>query len=194
MEKALRKHLKHGKFQDVSPARSRVMKAVRGKNKRSKERRFRAALVSSGIKGWILRSQGVSGKPDFYFANEKVAVFVDGCFWHGCPRCGHIPKKNAAFWEAKIERNRTRDQEIGSELAAQGITVLRFWEHEIRDETDLQRHVDYVHYNPVKHGLVNDVADWPWSSYHRYVREGDQRGVEVAGIRDSAEHVTDAGE
>jgi putative transposase len=48
----------------------------------------------------------------------------------------------------------------------------RFWEHQIRDENDLQRHVDYIHYNPVKHGLVRRVEDWPWSTYHRYVREG----------------------
>ena len=48
----------------------------------------------------------------------------------------------------------------------------RFWEHQIRDENDLQRHVDYIHYNPVKHGLVKHVADWPWSTYHKYVKEG----------------------
>ena len=48
----------------------------------------------------------------------------------------------------------------------------RFWEHQIRDENDLQRHVDYVHYNPVKHKLVKKVEDWPWSTYHRFVREG----------------------
>jgi putative transposase len=48
----------------------------------------------------------------------------------------------------------------------------RFWEHQIRNEQDLQRHVDYVHYNPVKHGLVQQVEDWPWSTYHRYVRQG----------------------
>jgi putative transposase len=48
----------------------------------------------------------------------------------------------------------------------------RFWEHQIRDENDLQRHVDYIHYNPVKHGLVHCVEDWPWSTYHKYVKEG----------------------
>jgi len=53
-----------------------------------------------------------------------------------------------------------------------GLWQRRFWEHQIRDEADLARHVDYVHYNPVKHGLVNDVEDWPWSTYHRFVREG----------------------
>jgi len=48
----------------------------------------------------------------------------------------------------------------------------RFWEHQIRDERDLQRHVDYIHYNPVKHGLVPHIEDWPWSTYHKYVKEG----------------------
>ena len=48
----------------------------------------------------------------------------------------------------------------------------RFWEHQIRDEKDLQHHVDYIHYNPVKHGLVQNVENWPWSTYHKYVKEG----------------------
>ena len=53
-----------------------------------------------------------------------------------------------------------------------GIWQRRFWEHQIRDQEDLQKHVDYVHYNPVKHGLVHAVEDWPWSTYHRFVRDG----------------------
>ncbi len=53
-----------------------------------------------------------------------------------------------------------------------GIWQRRYWEHQIRDESDLQRHVDYIHYNPVKHGLVDRVADWPYSSFHRYVEKG----------------------
>jgi putative transposase len=52
----------------------------------------------------------------------------------------------------------------------------RFWEHQIRDENDLNKHVDYIHYNPVKHGLVERVEDWPWSTYHRYVKEGFYKG------------------
>ena len=53
-----------------------------------------------------------------------------------------------------------------------GIWQRRFWEHQIRDETDLQRHIDYIHYNPMKHELVNRVEDWPWSTYHKYVHDG----------------------
>ena len=55
----------------------------------------------------------------------------------------------------------------------------RFWEHQIRDENDLKKHVDYIHYNPVKHGLVECVEDWPWSTYHRYVREGFYSSDEI---------------
>ena len=53
-----------------------------------------------------------------------------------------------------------------------GVWQRRFWEHQIRDEQDLQKHIDYIHYNPVKHGIVKAVEDWPWSTYHRFVREG----------------------
>ncbi|OHB73851.1 MAG: hypothetical protein A2Z25_10310 [Planctomycetes bacterium RBG_16_55_9] len=53
-----------------------------------------------------------------------------------------------------------------------GIWQRRFWEHQIRDYEDIEKHINYIHYNPVKHGLVNDVEDWPWSTYHKFVRNG----------------------
>jgi putative transposase len=53
-----------------------------------------------------------------------------------------------------------------------GIWQRRFWEHQIRDQEDLNKHVDYIHYNPLKHGLIKAVEDWPWSTYHKFVREG----------------------
>jgi putative transposase len=59
-----------------------------------------------------------------------------------------------------------------------GVWQRRFWEHRIRDETDLQRHIDYIHFNPVKHELAEQVADWPWSSFHRYIREGFYQGYD----------------
>jgi len=64
---------------------------------------------------------------------------------------------------------------VSSSRARKGEVCIwqrRFWEHQIRDEKDLQRHVDYIHYNPVKHGLVQRIEDWSWSTYHKYVREG----------------------
>jgi DNA mismatch endonuclease (patch repair protein) len=131
VEKALRKKLPNGNFSDTSPAHSNIMKAVRGKGNRTTEARLRAALTRAGISGWRMNVRNVPGKPDFYFENQNLAVFVDGCFWHGCPRCGHLPRKNSAFWREKISRNTKRDQVTCQKLRRQGIRVLRFWEHDI---------------------------------------------------------------
>lgn len=137
MERKLREALPNGMFEDVKPTHSRMMKAVRGRGNRTTEARFRAALVASGVSGWKLNFREIKGSPDFYFPSEKVAVFLDGCFWHGCEDCGHIPQKNRAFWHAKIARNKERDSRNTAILRRQGISVLRFWEHEIRDSLHL---------------------------------------------------------
>ena len=70
----------------------------------------------------------ILGVPDFIFPDSKVAIFIDGCFWHGCPKCGHIPKTNASYWAAKIARNQNRDKKYSKELRSQGFTVIRTWE------------------------------------------------------------------
>ncbi|NOY83004.1 MAG: hypothetical protein GXP31_18555 [Kiritimatiellaeota bacterium] len=106
MERQLRERLPGGKFGYVAPRHSRLMKQVRGKGNRTTERRFRAALAAAGISGWHTNVREIKGSPDFYFPEERLAVFIDGCFWHGCKLCGHIPQKNRPFWEAKINRNR----------------------------------------------------------------------------------------
>ncbi|MFJ4278858.1 T/G mismatch-specific endonuclease [Streptomyces sp. Ag82_O1-12] len=67
---------------------------------------------------------------DIVFPKTKIAVFLDGCFWHGCPQHATHPKANAEWWRAKLEKNMSRDVETTEHLAAQGWTVLRFWEHE----------------------------------------------------------------
>jgi DNA mismatch endonuclease (patch repair protein) len=67
---------------------------------------------------------------DVAFTKQRLAVFIDGCFWHGCPEHFRLPKTNTAFWDAKISRNRARDLETEDLLRAQGWTVARFWEHE----------------------------------------------------------------
>src|SRR5438874_12771838 len=102
MERRLRLKLPRGKFLNVSASRSRTMSAIRGKNTRSTERALRSALIRAGIKGWRLHPDHVLGKPDLYFPKHRIAIFVDGCFWHSCPKCGHIPKTRQAFWRAKI--------------------------------------------------------------------------------------------
>jgi DNA mismatch endonuclease (patch repair protein) len=138
MERYLRLKLPDGKFLNVAASRSRTMSAIRGKHGKSTERALRMALIRAGIKGWRLHAD-LPGKPDIFFANQGVAVFVDGCFWHFCPRCGHIPKTRHAFWKAKIERNRQRDQRTKRALVRGGIKVLRVWEHELRSEANVAR-------------------------------------------------------
>ena len=72
------------------------------------------------------------GKPDFTFQKERLIVFVDGCFWHGCPKCYRAPKGNQKFWETKIIRNRERDREVNRELRLRGWRVLRIAEHSLK--------------------------------------------------------------
>lgn len=129
MERVLRRKLKNGVFKNVSPLRSRIMGAIKGKHNKSTEAKLRMALIKAGLKGWVLHPIGVFGNPDVFFRKEKLAVFVDGCFWHGCPECGHVPKTRAAFWKAKFERNQSRVKVVKSKLRKKAIKVVRFWEH-----------------------------------------------------------------
>ena len=115
--------------------RSLVMAAIRGRGNRSTERTFAALLRAWRLRGWKLHSKEVAGKPDFFFGDRQIAVFVDGCFWHGCPRCFRAPRQNAEFWAEKIGRNRARDRAVGRALRRQGIRVLRIWEHDVEART-----------------------------------------------------------
>jgi DNA mismatch endonuclease (patch repair protein) len=112
------------------------MRAVKGKGNKSTEGRLRAILARAGIGGWKTHVGGVPGKPDFFFPAEQVALFADGCFWHGCPRCGHVPNSNRPFWEAKIRSNQRRDLEKARKLEEAGIRVLRVWEHDLKPGED----------------------------------------------------------
>ncbi len=112
------------------------MRAIRSRGNRSTEWRLRAKLMGRGIRGWELHPRNVFGVPDFFFPAERLAVFVDGCFWHSCPRCGHMPKTNADYWRLKIARNRQRDRTVSRGLRKSGCTVVRFWECEVRASLD----------------------------------------------------------
>ncbi len=138
MEKQLKKYLKNGKFHNVTKKRSATMAAIRSKNNKSTELPLKMALVRSGVKGWRTNDTNIKGKPDIYFTIQKLAIFVDGCFWHGCKMCGHIPKTRESFWSAKISRNIQRDKSINGFLKKSDIKVLRFWEHEVRDQKNLR--------------------------------------------------------
>jgi DNA mismatch endonuclease Vsr len=132
MERSLRQQLPGGTFAHVPQARSRNMAAIRGSGNLSTERRLRAALVRAGISGWRLHPLILRGRPDFYFPREKLIVFVDGCFWHGCRTCGHTPKTRTEFWTQKVVRNRHRDRLNTVALSREGFKVIRFWEHDLR--------------------------------------------------------------
>ena len=71
------------------------------------------------------------GRPDLAFVKEKVAVFVDGCFWHGCPKHYKAPTRNEEFWQQKLKRNTCRDRSVDAELETRGWKVVRLWEHEV---------------------------------------------------------------
>lgn len=101
------------------------------------ELQLRRALWGAGLRYRVARSAtNLPGRPDIVFVAARVAVFVDGCFWHGCPVHGTAPKANAAFWEDKINRNRERDRRVDYELTKAGWCVIRLWEHEIKKELE----------------------------------------------------------
>lgn len=111
--------------------RSEVMARIRGTGNRSTEQRLATLFRAHGITGWR-RHLPLPGRPDFAFPKLKLAVFVDGCFWHGCPTHGTLPRNNRGFWRQKITRNRARDRAVTRELRRRGWRVVRIWEHELR--------------------------------------------------------------
>lgn len=130
--------------------RSDVMSRIRGRGNLTTELRLVAAFRQERVIGWrrhVLlkprlaseeqppgkRCQRLSVRPDFIFGREKVAVFVDGCFWHGCPEHSTRPATNSEFWTKKLTGNMQRDQRATKTLLASGWTVLRVWEHELAD-------------------------------------------------------------
>jgi DNA mismatch endonuclease (patch repair protein) len=117
---------------ETTKLRSDNMRAIKASSNPSTEKRLRALLIRNRISAWKLRQGSVPGTPDFFFENKRAAVFVDGCFWHGCPKCGHVPKANRSYWVNKLERNKQRDVRIRSFLRRNGIRVLRVWECELR--------------------------------------------------------------
>lgn len=139
MEASLRKCLKGGSFGNVCKNRSRVMRAVRSRGNKSTEVRLRMALTLNRISGWILHPKGFAGSPDFLFTKHRIAVFVDGCFWHGCLKCGHIPRNNRAFWKEKIRKNKQRDRATNRSLKQQRVASFRIWEHSLKSPSEVSR-------------------------------------------------------
>ena len=112
----------------VSLATRHVMQANKSKNTKP-ELKVRAALRAAGLTGYRLHWKKAPGKPDICFPGRKIAIFVNGCFWHRCPHCNlALPKSNVDFWVAKFERNVSRDERDRLLLARDGWTVLVIWE------------------------------------------------------------------
>ncbi|MCC7107639.1 MAG: DNA mismatch endonuclease Vsr [Chloroflexi bacterium] len=109
------------------------MAAIRSMGNTTTEQRLASMLRRYHLSGWR-RHMKLPGTPDFVFTKERVAVFVNGCFWHGCPRCYRRPRANQPYWQQKVERNRTRDRRVKRTLRASGWSVLSFWEHSLRSE------------------------------------------------------------
>ena len=114
--------------------RSYIMSRIKRSNTKP-ELVLRAILKGSGL---IYQPKGVYGNPDFADRKRKVAIFVDGCFWHGCPIHYKKPKSNVKYWASKIKRNMKRDTMVNAKLEADGWRVIRIWEHQI----DIERKAD----------------------------------------------------
>lgn len=121
-------------------ARSAHMSKIKGKGNKSTEAVVETALLQANITGWVKHPKEIVGKPDFFFPDSKIALFVDGCFWHGCPRCKRrVPSNRSDFWRKKIDDNRRRDNRQHRRLREQGYHVMRVWEHQLKKITWLKR-------------------------------------------------------
>ena len=110
--------------------RSEVMSRIRGRGNKDTELALAQLLRRHGITGWR-RQYAMFGKPDFVFLKERVALFVDGCFWHGCPKHSNVPVNNRIFWKTKLTNNVLRDKDVSRKLRERGWRVVRIWEHEL---------------------------------------------------------------
>ena len=117
--------------------RSKIMSAVRSRGNSTTERPLAKLLWTAGLRGYR-KHWPVAGKPDFAWPGRRVAVFVDGCFWHGCS-CKYLPRTNTKFWRNKIETNKRRDKRVTQSLRRDGWTVLRIKECVVRKPATLGR-------------------------------------------------------
>jgi DNA mismatch endonuclease (patch repair protein) len=110
--------------------RSQVMSRIRGHSNKDTELALMKLLRCHHITGWR-RNQPVFGRPDFIFRQARLAVFVDGCFWHGCPKHCNMPSNNRPFWRKKLLANKARDRRVNHMLRKEGWRVIRIWEHDL---------------------------------------------------------------
>lgn len=118
--------------------RSKIMSLVGSRDNRTTERLMSSLLWSGGVRGYR-KHWRVMGTPDFAWPRAKVALFVDGCFWHGCPHCRRYSKSNKSFWNLKVKNNRARDRRVAAKLRRQGWSVVRVWECAVKKPSTLAR-------------------------------------------------------
>lgn len=119
--------------------RRKTMRAVKGRGTKL-EKRLSCVLAGMRLRGWRKNVRDVAGNPDIVFQDARVAIFIDGCFWHGCPHCKRkLPVTNQEYWERKIGRNVARAQLINQRLQEDGWNVVRIWGHEIGDPNARRR-------------------------------------------------------
>ncbi len=111
---------------------SRIMASIKGTETRP-ETLLRKNLWKQGLRNYR-KYPKLPGRPDLCFPAPKVVIFVDGCFWHGCPLHCRFPKKNSEYWTEKITCNQKRDIRVDEELRSRGFTVMRIWEHDINQD------------------------------------------------------------
>ncbi len=128
--------------------RSEVMSKIRSRGNKETEIVLAKLFRKNKITGWrrqvqIItsprRGERVKVRPDFIFPKLKLAVFVDGCFWHGCPKHSNLPRNNRAFWQKKFATNKARDRLVNRTLRKSGWRVVRIWGHELGRERFLDR-------------------------------------------------------
>lgn len=117
--------------------RSEIMRKVKSSRNKSTELKLIQFFKENGIGGWR-RNLKLYGKPDFVFPKQRLAIFVDGCFWHGHDCRNTKPKANADYWETKINRNKNRDVQVTESLTNKNWTVIRIWECELKNLSRLK--------------------------------------------------------
>jgi DNA mismatch endonuclease, patch repair protein len=135
---------------NVSPEKRRdTMRAVKSKDSKM-EIKFRSALWKLGLR-FFKNVNTLVGKPDIVFPRKKIVVFLDSCYWHGCPQHLRLPSSNQEYWIKKIERNKNRDNQVNEEYLKTGWRVIRFWEHELKEnfESCVDKVKKEVSYNPI---------------------------------------------
>lgn len=127
--------------------RSQIMRAVKSRDTKSTEKTLLGLFKENGVTGWR-RTYDVKGHPDFVFLKQRVAIFVDGCFWHGHDCRNTRPSDNAEYWQKKRERNIRHDKEVTRNFEGRGWTVLRIWECELKKknrEKTLKKILSAIH-------------------------------------------------